>query len=32
MKSECKTMSVITELLRILVSIIWRTQDKTVDN
>ena len=31
MKSECKTMSVTAELLRILVSIIWRTQDKTVD-
>ena len=31
MKRECKTMSVTAELLRILVSIIWRTQDKTVD-
>lgn len=31
MKSEYKTMSVTADSLRILVSIIWRTQDKTVD-
>ena len=31
MKSGCKTMSVTVESLRILVSIIWRILDKTID-
>lgn len=31
MKREYKTMSVTADSLLILVSIIWRTQDKTVD-